>query len=169
MGLEQCTMHPSVALTICCCLPLSLCSAAQPGQQGQQQEGGFNKLLGTILRFALMWYMMQYFKGNQQPAATPSGASAPLYRKGELVDMYVFLSESPIFSAHDRSNAQLIWNQTELELAAGAERLGSFVYRPTEVRGRRSACRGRARLRHCTAAVPGCSAASCWLCAHTYS
>lgn len=93
-----------------------------------------NQLVMTVLRFALMWYMMSYFKGSQnQPAGTPAGAAAPLYAKGELVDMYVYLSESPIFQVADRSSAELIWTQTEISLAAGPERTGSFVYRPTEV------------------------------------
>lgn len=109
------------------------CSANQQGQGQQQQEGGINKLLGTILRFALMWYVMSYFKGGQQPAATPGGAAAPLYRKGDLVDMYMYISESPIFSAYDTTNAHLIWNETALELAAGPERTATFMYRPTEV------------------------------------
>jgi hypothetical protein len=81
-----------------------------------------------------MWYMMSYFKGGQQqPAATPAGAAAPLYQKGDLVDMYVYLSESPLFNVRDRSNAELIWTQLEIPLAAGPERTGSFVYRPSEV------------------------------------
>jgi hypothetical protein len=94
-----------------------------------------NQLVATVLRFALMWYMMSYFKGSQnQPAAgTPAGAAAPLYAKGELVDMYVYLSESPIFNVADRSSAELIWTQTEIPLASGPERTSSFVYRPTEV------------------------------------
>jgi hypothetical protein len=78
--------------------------------------------------------MMSYFKGGQQqPAATPAGAAAPLYQKGDLVDMYVYLSESPLFNVRDRSNAELIWTQLEIPLAAGPERTGSFVYRPSEV------------------------------------
>lgn len=111
-------------------------AAGAQGQNGQQQQqqGGLNQLVATVLRFALMWYMMSYFKGSQnQPAAgTPAGAAAPLYAKGELVDMYVYLSESPIFSVADRSSAELIWTQTEIPLASGPERTGSFVYKPTE-------------------------------------
>lgn len=117
-----------------CLLCLRCCSANQQGQGQQQQEGGINKLLGTIVRFALMWYVMSYFKGGQQPAATPGGAAAPLYRKGDLVDMYMYISESPIFSAYDTTNAHLIWNETALELAASPERTATFLYRPTEVR-----------------------------------
>lgn len=95
------------------------------------------QLIATVLRFAVMWYMMSYFKGGQQQpagAAVPAGAAAPLYQKGDLIDMYVYLSESPIFNVRDRANAELIWTQLEIPLAAGPERTGSFVYRPTEVR-----------------------------------
>jgi hypothetical protein len=116
---------------------LSCCCRGQ--QQGQQQQqGGMNRLIGTVIRFALMWYMMTYFKGSQQPAATPAGAAAPLYRKGDLVDMYVYISESPFLNIQDRSNAELIWLKTEIPLAAGPEQTGSFVYRPTEVGDRDS-------------------------------
>lgn len=126
-----CLQHLSMSV------PDATCCRAQ-GQNGQQpqqqQQGGMNQMVATVLRFALMWYMMSYFKGSQnQPADTPAGAAAPLYAKGELVDMYVYLSESPIFNVADRSNAELIWTQTEISLAAGPERTGSFVYRPTEV------------------------------------
>lgn len=119
----------------------SLYRQGQNGQNGQQQQqGGIQQLLGTILRFALMWYMMQYFKGGGQQAAgpgggpVPAGASAPLYRKGELVDMYVFLSESPYLNVHDRTGAQLIWFQSDLPLASGPEITGNYTYRPSEVR-----------------------------------
>lgn len=114
------------------------CSGQQ--QQGQQQQGGLNGLVGTVLRFALMWYMMSYFKGNQQPAQTPGGASAPLYRKGELVDMYVYLSESPFLNVQDRHTAELIWTQPELALATSPERTATYMYRPSEVRCRGTPC-----------------------------
>lgn len=127
-----------------CCLSL-LCSAGQPGQQ-QQQQGGINQLVGTVLRFALMWYMMSYFKGGQQPAQTPGGASAPLYRKGELVDMYVYISESPLINLQDRSNAQLIWTEPELALATSAERTASYLYTPSEVRVAGRICVGHQSL-----------------------
>lgn len=113
-------------MVLSCC-----CRGQQNGQQ--QQQGGINQLIGTVIRFALMWYAMSYFKGGQQAATTPAGAAAPLYRKGDLVDMYVYISESPFINIQDRSNAELIWLKTEIPLAAGPEQTATFVYRPTEV------------------------------------
>ena len=114
------------------------CSGQQPGQQ--QQQGGVNQLVATVLRFALMWYMMSYFKGGQQPAQTPAGAAAPLYRKGELVDMYVYISESPVLHLQDRGSAELIWTQTDLALATSPERTVTYTYIPSEVRVAAGAC-----------------------------
>jgi hypothetical protein len=100
-------------------------------QGQQQQQGGFNQLLGTLVRFGLMWYVMNMFKGNQQPAGkSPADMSAPLYRKGDLLDMYVYVSEAPFF---EPSRAELIWTQTEVGLATTAERKFTWEYTPSEV------------------------------------
>lgn len=91
-------------------------------------------MVTTVIRFAIMWYMMSYFKGSQQPAnQQPGSMSAPLYRKGDMVDMYVFLSESPVMSVADRGDAELIW-QTEVSLAVSPERTISYEYQPSQVR-----------------------------------
>jgi hypothetical protein len=100
-------------------------------QNGQQQRGGGNQLFATIARMALMWWLMSYFKGNQQAAPTPAGAAAPLYRKGDMLDMYVYMSEE---SYLQREKAQLVWSQTEVGLATTPERSVTYEYTPSEVK-----------------------------------
>lgn len=118
---------------------------AQPGGapqargQARQQQGGFGQLFSTIARFAIMWYLMSWMKGNQQSAApsagskVPTGVSAPLYRKGDAVDMYVYLSEQ-ITLPPDRDGASLIWAQHGLSLATGAQQTHTYTYVPSEAR-----------------------------------
>lgn len=90
-----------------------------------------NQLLGTLIRFGLMWYVMNMFKGNQQQAGkSPADMSAPLYRKGDLLDMYVYVSEAPYLES---SQAELIWSQTEVGLATTADRKFTWNYTPSEV------------------------------------
>jgi hypothetical protein len=99
-------------------------------QNGQQQRGGGNQLFATIARFALMWWLMSYFKGNQQAAPTPAGAAAPLYRKGDMLDMYVYVSEQ---SYLQRESAKLVCTQTAVGLATTPERSVTYNYTPSEV------------------------------------
>lgn len=105
----------------------------RPGSQqnGQQQQGGGNKFLATIARMVLMWWVMSYFKGNQQQAtSTPAGAAAPLYRKGDMLDMYVYVSEHSVLQ---RDTAELVWTQTEVGLATTPELTVTHTYTPSEV------------------------------------
>lgn len=107
----------------------------QNGQQ-RQQQGGFSAVISTVLRFAVMWYVMSYMRGGQQPQTkagqTPSaGVAAPLYSRGELLDLYVYLSEDQ--QLIDRSTAQLVWLQQEVGLATTAERTFNYTYTPSEV------------------------------------
>jgi hypothetical protein len=105
----------------------------RPGneQNGQQQRGGGSQLFATIARMALMWWLMSYFKGgNQQAAPTPAGSAAPLYRKGDMLDMYVYVSEQ---SYLQRESAELVWSQTAVGLATTPERSVTYTYTPSEV------------------------------------
>lgn len=91
-----------------------------------------------------MWYFMSWMKGNQQgsaPAggAVSPGASAPLYRKGDAVDMYVYLSEQ-ITLPPDRDGASLIWAQHGLSLATGAQQTETYTYKPSKARCGRGGC-----------------------------
>jgi hypothetical protein len=105
----------------------------RPGNQqnGQQQQGGGNQFFATIARMVLMWWVMSYFKGNQQQAtSTPAGAAAPLYRKGDMLDVYVFVSEQSLLH---RDTADLVWAQTEVGLATTPELTATYTYTPSEV------------------------------------
>eukprot|EP00882_Tetradesmus_deserticola_P005055 GHRQ01005326.1.p1 GENE.GHRQ01005326.1~~GHRQ01005326.1.p1 ORF type:complete len:625 (+),score=278.98 GHRQ01005326.1:193-2067(+) len=103
----------------------------RPGNQqnGQQQQGGGNKLFATIARMALMWWVMSYFKGNKQATPSPAGAAAPLYRKGDMLDMYVYVSEQ---SYLQRDSAELVWSQTDVGLATTPERTVTYTYTPSQ-------------------------------------
>jgi hypothetical protein len=101
--------------------------AAGDAQQ-PRPAGGFQSMLGSVLRFGLMWYMMRSF--NQKGGAPKAGSSlmsangtavpgyaVPLYRRGDLLDMRAYLSESP-FLADDRSGARLVWVERDVPLAS---------------------------------------------------
>lgn len=109
--------------------PAAVQPAGPRGNQQQQQPG--NQLFATIARFAIMWWLMSYMRGNQQQQQTPAGAAAPLYRKGDPLDMYVYISEQPYL--HDRSEAELIWTQQEVGLATTTERKSTYTYSPSRV------------------------------------
>lgn len=112
-----------------------------PAQAGGQAQGGggLQGALGTILRFAFMWYMMRSFgqKGQQGGSAGLSangtaapGYAAPVYRRGDLLDMRAYLSESP-FLPDDRSGARLVWVERDVPLATGDERRRVLRYVPS--------------------------------------
>eukprot|EP00878_Enallax_costatus_P014291 GHUV01014949.1.p1 GENE.GHUV01014949.1~~GHUV01014949.1.p1 ORF type:complete len:567 (+),score=104.50 GHUV01014949.1:232-1932(+) len=107
----------------------------QPNGQQRHQQGGFSAVISTVLRMAVMWYVMSYMRGSQQPQpkpgqTPPAGVAAPLYSKGDLLDIYVYVSESPYM--HDRSAAELVWSQQEVGLATTAERTFTYNYKPSE-------------------------------------
>jgi len=56
--------------------------------------------------------------------------SNPLYRKGDLVDMYVYLSEEPYL--YNREKGELIWKELELGLATSPERQVNYTYHPSQ-------------------------------------
>lgn len=78
--------------------------AGAAGQQ-QRQQGGWGGIVSTILRMAVMWYFMNALKGKQgAPPPKPgdgavsggpsgNGYMYPAFSRGELVDVYMFLSE----------------------------------------------------------------------------
>jgi hypothetical protein len=111
--------------------------AAAGGQQQPAAQGGLSTVINTLLRYALIWWVMSYFRagqpGSSGSSATPGSMSAPLFRRGEPVDMYVYLSESPEMRLADRADAALIWHVPELSLAVSPERTASYNYTPSEV------------------------------------
>eukprot|EP00879_Flechtneria_rotunda_P011525 GHRR01012039.1.p1 GENE.GHRR01012039.1~~GHRR01012039.1.p1 ORF type:complete len:411 (+),score=98.64 GHRR01012039.1:68-1234(+) len=103
------------------------------GNQGQgQQQNGLQKLLGTVLRFGVMWWVMSAFKGKQQyqPGEAPAGTAATIYRKGDLLDIHVYLSESSFM--RDPAAAQFVWSQHGVGLATAKERTFTHIYKPSK-------------------------------------
>jgi hypothetical protein len=114
--------------------------AAAGAPAAQQAAGGLQGALGTILRFAFMWYMMRSFSGGNKGGGGSAGVlsngtaapgfAAPVYRRGDLLDMRAYLSESP-FLEHDRSGARLVWAERDVPLASGDERRRVLRYVPS--------------------------------------
>lgn len=91
-----------------------------------------------LMRMGMMWYMFNMFRGGQQQ---PSGAGTvllkPLYAKGDLIDMKVFLSERAYYMP-DNNPGQLIWEERGIGLASGPERKSTYMYEPSQVGGQGS-------------------------------
>ncbi|KAG2454215.1 hypothetical protein HYH02_001249 [Chlamydomonas schloesseri] len=122
-------------------------AGGEGGQQGQQrQQGGFGQLLGMVVRMGVMWYFMNMMKGNKTPPppggpGSPAAAGAgdlsaylyPVFPKGQLVDMYMFLSEQRSIPSHQYAMEDLIWSETGVELGSAAEsRKLTYTYEPSE-------------------------------------
>jgi hypothetical protein len=112
-------------------------AAAAPAAGQQRQQGGAGGIVSFIVRMAMMYYMMQWMKGGGQQAGpagqTAPGTSNPLYRRGDLVDMYVYLSEEPFLS--QRSADALVWKESEIALGVSPERSRNVTYQPSQVSG----------------------------------
>jgi len=109
---------------------------AAPGGQ-QQQAGGGGSFLGALVRMAVMWYLFNMFKGGGQQATGGEGAAAnvmlkPLFARGDLFDVRVFLSESPQLDS--TADGTLIWEQKDVGLGTTSERKFTYTYAPSEVR-----------------------------------
>jgi hypothetical protein len=117
-------------------MPEAQAAAAPAAGQQRQQQGGAQGIISFVVRMAMMYYMMQWMKGGQQagPAGTAPSTSNPLYRRGDLVDMYVYLSEEPFLS--QRSEDALVWKEAEIALGLSPERSRNVTYHPSQVSGR---------------------------------
>lgn len=112
---------------------------------GQQQGGGIKNLLGGILRMGIMYYVMQYMKGNKgaAPAGGPGsavqggkpayGMTYPLHAKGDLLDFYCFISEKEHYGYQDIDMADLVWSETGMKLATPDDRNLTYIYEPSQV------------------------------------
>jgi hypothetical protein len=112
--------------------------AAAGGQQ--QQQGGVSTFLQAVLRMGMMWYMFNMFKGGGQQTAGTGAASGgmlrPLYARGDLVDLRMFLYERPYL--HDFAKGTLVWELPGVALGTTPEHKHTYSYRPSKVRaGRR--------------------------------
>lgn len=101
-------------------------------------------MVGGIMRMAVMYYIMQYMKGNKgAPAQGGAGSAAggkpaysmayPLQAKGDLLDMYCFISEKPQYGHRDFDMADLVWSETGIKLAVPDERNLTYIYEPSQV------------------------------------
>jgi hypothetical protein len=126
--------------------------AAGGGDPAQPAQGGmFSGLFGTVMRFAIMWAVMTYFKqggiGTKAPApakftAPPQGVAhggssmhQAIMSKGQLVDMYCFITPSPHISYYSNHMDELVWSEKSMPLATGEPRKFSYEYVPTPVSG----------------------------------
>ncbi|GBF90245.1 hypothetical protein Rsub_03378 [Raphidocelis subcapitata] len=102
------------------------------GQQQPQAAGG--SFLSGLLRMAVMWYLFNMFKpGGQTKTAGGAGAVGtvrPLYVRGELLDLRVFLSEAPRLESF--KDGQLIWQQNNVPLGTAPESKFTYTYTPSE-------------------------------------
>jgi hypothetical protein len=114
--------------------------AAAPGAEGQaQQPAAGGSFLSTVLRMAVMWYMFNMFKGGgQQTGGAANVMIKPLFPRGELFDVRVFLSESPALDS--TADGTLIWEEPMVGIGTTTERTLTYNYKPSKVRG------GRGRL-----------------------
>lgn len=66
-------------------------AAVEPRENEQQRVPG-GGLLGTVLRIAFFWWLMNYLKGNSGGPKQPTMPN--LFSRGELVDVHFYFSES---------------------------------------------------------------------------
>ncbi|KAL6752322.1 transmembrane protein [Haematococcus lacustris] len=89
-----------------------------------------------VLRMVFMWWLMSWFKGAKNPQQgaklDPVSYSFPKFNKGELVDCYVFLTETASVRGGHYDLADLIWSETSVALAAQDPRNISYMYEPSK-------------------------------------
>ena len=109
---------------------------AAGGPQAQQPQNNF---LMMVLRMGLMWYMMNWMKGGQGGAGkAPAEMAKPIWQKGDLLDVHVYLSEQAFLQ--NRSAADLVWHEADVALGVSPDRSKSIVYAPSEVGGEMARC-----------------------------
>ncbi|KAG1679660.1 hypothetical protein FOA52_006177 [Chlamydomonas sp. UWO 241] len=105
----------------------------------------------TILRFAFMWAFMSYMKSGTAPsgaeetknpiaAPTPGsvvpgavGMHLPMFRKGDVLDLYCFLTEEQHVTDYAAHMHELIWSEAGLPLGMEMEqRNTTYLYTPSE-------------------------------------
>ncbi|KAI5672150.1 hypothetical protein M9H77_12514 [Catharanthus roseus] len=106
------------------------------GVGGQRQQQGMGQMLTGIIRIAVFWYFVSKFFGPKRPVAPnqPSTQISNLFHKGELLDMWVYLSEKEYFNDFSNEGA-IVWHETNIPYAVwGPEstRRLSLKYQPSE-------------------------------------
>ena len=72
---------------------------------------------------------MNWIKGGMKGPATRENTVSPMYRKGDLVDMYVYITEEHMLQ-HPPLSA-LVWEEKDLPLATLQPRNQTVLYRPS--------------------------------------
>mmetsp|Transcript_13857 Transcript_13857/g.24278 ORF Transcript_13857/g.24278 Transcript_13857/m.24278 type:complete len:620 (+) Transcript_13857:140-1999(+) len=105
--------------------------AGGPAPAGRQ--GGMGGLVSMVARMVFMWWLMSWFKGDKTKTASkePQLYSSPKFIKGQLVDMYVFLTEQDVVPDGRFNMADLVWSETGIRLAEADARNVSINYEPS--------------------------------------
>ncbi|CAM8906567.1 unnamed protein product [Rhodiola kirilowii] len=107
----------------------------RPAQQ--QQQGGFGQSITGVIRIAVFWYFASKFFSPKTPAPTTGGPVVQisnLFQKGELLDMWFYVSDNEKFNDFGNENA-LIWHETNIPYAVWkpeSTRTLSTKYYPSE-------------------------------------
>lgn len=105
---------------------------AQPGQQPPAQQGWAGSISG-IIRMGIFWYFAMQMFGSKK-VTNPDLLTNNLFSKGENLDFWLYMSETPVFSDFGNENA-LIWHETNVPYAVWTPesvRSKSFVYKLSE-------------------------------------
>ncbi|XP_043720577.1 cleft lip and palate transmembrane protein 1 homolog [Telopea speciosissima] len=89
----------------------------EPGRGGQQQQpAGLGQTVTGVIRIAIFFYFISKFFGPKQPTE-PSQQISNLFNKGELLDMWLYLSQHEKFNDFSNEGA-LIWHETNIPYAS---------------------------------------------------
>ncbi|KAL1536562.1 cleft lip and palate transmembrane protein 1 [Salvia divinorum] len=103
-------------------------------RQQPQQQAGMGQMLTGVIRIAVFWYFASKFFGPKRSPTQSSTQISNLFHKGELLDMWLYVSEQDKFSDF-RSEAALVWQETNIPYAAwtpDSTRTLSLKYQATE-------------------------------------
>ncbi|GJP48434.1 hypothetical protein CLOM_g7718 [Closterium sp. NIES-68] len=106
---------------------------AAGGQPQQQQQQQHNPIM-SMIRMAMFWYMISNFF-FKKPPKDPAMLSRNLFRKGEDLDMWVYLTEAEKFSNFQDESA-LVWTESGIPYTMydgpAARRTLDFTYYPSK-------------------------------------
>ncbi|KAH7681429.1 Cleft lip and palate transmembrane 1 protein [Dioscorea alata] len=104
-----------------------------PARAGRQQQQGLGQSLSGIIRMAVIWYFAMKFFAPKKPSE-PSIPISNLFQKGELLDMWLYVSEHEKFNDFGNEDA-LVWHETNVPYAVwgpAGTRTHSLKYFPSE-------------------------------------
>ncbi|MCO5614446.1 hypothetical protein L7F22_068728 [Adiantum nelumboides] len=103
-------------------------------QQQQQQQQGFGKLLFSILRMGIFWYLATQMFSPKKPS-DPALLMNNLVPKGQSLDLWLYLSEEDTFTDFSNEKA-LVWHEANFPYATWGPqsvRHHQLVYDPSEI------------------------------------